>query len=88
MPSRSEGFGLVALEALSAGLPILVGSKSGFARSLENIPYGKSWIVNSDDPKLKVSVPVMQCGLKRSNFRELLMTTSTVGRNNVKPLWK
>ena len=50
MPSRSEGFGLVALEALSAGLPILVGSKSGFARSLENIPYGKSWIVNSDDP--------------------------------------
>ena len=50
MPSRSEGFGLVALEALSAGLPILVGSKSGFARALENIPYGKSWIVNSDDP--------------------------------------
>ena len=50
MPSRSEGFGLVALEALSAGLPILVGSKSGFARTLENIPYGKSWIVNSDDP--------------------------------------
>ena len=26
MPSKSEGFGLVALEALSAGLPILVGS--------------------------------------------------------------
>ena len=51
MPSRSEGFGLVALEALSAGLPILVGSKSGFARALENIPYGKSWIVNSDDPQ-------------------------------------
>ena len=50
MPSRSEGFGLVALEALSAGLPILVGSKCGFARALENIPYGKSWIVNSDDP--------------------------------------
>ena len=50
MPSRSEGFGLVALEALSAGLPILVGSKSGFARALENIPYGKSWIVNSDEP--------------------------------------
>ena len=50
MPSRSEGFNLVALEALSAGLPILVGSKSGFARALENIPYGKSWIVYSDDP--------------------------------------
>ena len=50
MPSKSEGFGLVSLEALSAGLPILVGSKSGFARALENIPMGKSCIVDSDDP--------------------------------------
>ena len=50
MPSKSEGFGLVALEALSAGLPILVGSKSGFAKALENVPCGKSCIVNSYDP--------------------------------------
>ena len=50
MPSKSEGFGLVALEALSAGLPILVGSRSGFAKALENVPSGFSCIVNSDDP--------------------------------------
>ena len=50
MPSKSEGFGLVALEALSAGLPILVGSRSGFARALENVPHGNACIVNSDDP--------------------------------------
>ena len=50
MPSKSEGFGLVALEALSAGLPILVGSKSGFAKALEHIPLGKSCIVDLDDP--------------------------------------
>ena len=50
MPSKSEGFGLVALEALSAGLPILVGSKSGFAKALENVLHGYSCIVNSDDP--------------------------------------
>ena len=50
MPSKSEGFGLVALEALSAGLPILVGSRSGFAKALENVPNGNSCIVNSDDP--------------------------------------
>ena len=50
MPSKSEGFGLVALEALSAGLPILVGSKSGFAKTLENVPNGITCIVNSDDP--------------------------------------
>ena len=31
MPSRTEGFGLIALEALSASLPILVSGNSGFA---------------------------------------------------------
>ena len=50
MPSKSEGFGLAALEALSAGLPILVGSRSGFAKALENIIHGHSCIVYSDDP--------------------------------------
>ena len=50
MPSKSEGFGLVALEALSAGLPILVGSNSGFAKAVETIPFGKSCIVDSEDP--------------------------------------
>ena len=45
MPSKAEGFGLVALEALSAGLPILVGSKSGFATAIEKIPSGKCSIV-------------------------------------------
>ncbi|CAH3181517.1 unnamed protein product, partial [Porites lobata] len=50
MPSKSEGFGLVALEALSASLPIIVGSKSGIAKALEHVPIGHSCVVNSDDP--------------------------------------
>ena len=50
MPSKSEGFGLVALEALSAGLPILVGSNSGFARAIEDIPLGSYSVVDSEDP--------------------------------------
>ena len=50
MPSKSEGFGLVALEALSAGLPILVGKNSGFARAIEDIPFGLYSIVDSEDP--------------------------------------
>ena len=45
MPSKSEGFGLIALEALSAGLPILVGSNSGFASVIEKLLLGQSSIV-------------------------------------------
>ena len=50
MPSKSEGFGLVALEALSAGLPVLVGSNSGFASAIRDLPLGAGSIVDSDDP--------------------------------------
>ena len=50
MPSRTEGFGLTALEALSAGLPILVSGNSGFAHALCDLPSGKSFVVNSNDP--------------------------------------
>ncbi len=35
MPSRREGFGLVALEAISAGVPILVTDKSGMAAMIK-----------------------------------------------------
>ena len=50
MPSKSEGFGLVALEALSAGLPILVGSNSGFARAIQDIPFRSYSVVDSEYP--------------------------------------
>ena len=50
MPSKSEGFGLVALEALSAGLPVLVGRNSGFASAIRDLPLGAGSIVDSDDP--------------------------------------
>ena len=51
MPSRTEGFGLAALEALSAGLPVLVSGNSGLAEALKKVPHGSSCVVTSDDPK-------------------------------------
>ena len=46
MPSRTEGFGLAALEALSAGLPVLVSGNSGIGKALKKVPYGSSSVVN------------------------------------------
>ena len=51
MPSRTEGFGLTALEALSAGLPILVGSNSGFGQAIRKLEFESSCVVCSDDPE-------------------------------------
>ena len=53
MPSRTEGFGLTALEAMSAGLPILVSGNSGFGKALRGLPMGESFVIDSDDPKGK-----------------------------------
>ena len=47
---KTEEFGLVAVEALATGLPVLVGSKSGMAKALENVPHCNTCIVCSDDP--------------------------------------
>ncbi|XP_067025697.1 uncharacterized protein [Acropora muricata] len=49
MPSRSEGFGLASLEALSAGLPVLVSGNSGLGDALKELPFGSSCVVNSED---------------------------------------
>ena len=52
MPSRTEGFGLVALEALSAGLPVLVSKNSGFGDALSKVQFGRYFVLNSDDPQV------------------------------------
>ena len=52
MPSRTEGFGLTALEALSAGLPVLISKNSGFGEALREVPFGSSFVIDSGDPKV------------------------------------
>ena len=51
MPSRTEGFGLPGLEALSAGLPVLVSGNSGLGEALREVPLGSFYVINSEDPK-------------------------------------
>ena len=52
MPSRTEGFGLTGLEALSAGLPVLVSKNSGFGKALSKVRFGSSSVIDSEDPKV------------------------------------
>ena len=42
-----QGFGLTALEALFAGLPLLVSQNCGFGEAIQEI--GSSFIVDSED---------------------------------------
>ena len=50
MPSRTKGFGLAALEALSAGLPILVSGNSGFGQALGKVTFGSGCVdIPSED---------------------------------------
>jgi len=52
LPSHTEGFGLVALEAISACIPVLVGGESGIAEALHEVDGGQCFIVESDDPEV------------------------------------
>ena len=52
MPSRTEGFGLTGLEALSAGLPVLVSKNSGFGEALSKVPFGSTLMIDSEDPRV------------------------------------
>ena len=51
MPSRTETFGLTGLEALSAGLPVLVSKTTGFGEALSKVQNGSSFVIDSEDPE-------------------------------------
>jgi len=78
MPSRTEGFGLTALEALSAGLPILVSGNSGFGVALRDLPSGESFVLDSEDPEewAKAIASVRQKG-RTQRLQEFQMLRTT-----------
>ena len=49
MPSRTGSFGITALEALSAGLPVLVSGNSGLGEALKEVASGSQSVVDSED---------------------------------------
>jgi len=51
-PSRTEGFGLSGLLAISADVPVLVSSYTGLGKVLEKLPSGPIHVVKSDDPQI------------------------------------
>ena len=51
MPSRTGDFGIIALKALSAGLPVLVSGNSGLGVALKEVPLGSHSVVDSEDPE-------------------------------------
>ena len=51
LPSKAEDFGLIALQAISEDLPVLVSSNSGLANALKDLPHGDLFVVDSDEPE-------------------------------------
>ena len=78
-PSKSEGFGLVAVEALSAGLLILVSKRSGFAKAIDVVPYGYLCVVDSYDPAEWAKAIDAVCSRHAMRLKEILAVKASYG---------
>ncbi|XP_078686121.1 uncharacterized protein LOC144918894 [Branchiostoma floridae x Branchiostoma belcheri] len=66
MPSRAEPFGLVGLEAIAAGVPVLVSSKSGLADFIhEHVDELHHSIVDMDEHEEGVTVKYLARSIER-----------------------
>ena len=80
MPSRTEGFGLIALEALSAGLPILVSGNSGIARALQTLQCAKLRVVDSKEPKVWAKAVKAVRARHEEQLEEIKMLRESYGK--------
>lgn len=51
-PSRTEGFGISGLRAISADLPVLVSGNCGLGMVLKKLPSGAEHVVESENPQI------------------------------------
>ena len=51
-PSRTEGFGMSGLRAISADLPILISGNCGLGFAMKKLHSGQRHVVDSDEPKV------------------------------------
>ena len=50
-PSRTEGFGISGLRAISADIPVLVSGNCGLGMVLKSLPSGAQHVISSEDPQ-------------------------------------
>ena len=82
MPSRTEGFGLTALEGLSAGLPVLAGHNSGFSKALQKIEFGELCVVNSDNPEdWSKAIKKVRQKERKKRLKEMQRVRKSYGQN-------
>ena len=50
-PSRTEGFGISGLRAISADVPVLVSGNCGLGMVLKSLPSGAQHVIDSEEPQ-------------------------------------
>ena len=90
LPSRTKGFGLVALEAIFAGVPVLVSGEFGIAEALQKVEGGNTVIVRSDEDEGEWARRIREMYEESAEEREVnaVRTTGrcTLGKQNVRGL--
>ena len=81
MPSRTEGFGLKGLEAMSAGVPVLVSRNSGFGEALRSAKFGSAFVIESEDPRVWTTAIQKICNKDREcRLEEAVNLRDSYGR--------
>ncbi|MFY0538076.1 glycosyltransferase [Nannocystis pusilla] len=95
MPSVEEGFGLVALEAISAGTPVLVTRNSGVAEMLEEfVPNEASAIVvpslSTESANVEAWRSAIEANILDRNTLQAAFTRASAIRDSLRPslVWK